>query len=96
MAKKRKKKHKKHKIHVSIWAVAGIIIALAAVIALPYLFDRKSVEKGAKVPSGAFSYGIDISHFQQKVDWDSLMVMTDGAGRTIRSMKHARDVKPVS
>lgn len=96
MAKKRKKKNKKHKIHVNLWAVAAIIIALAAVIALPYIGDRRTEEKGAKVPSGAYSYGIDISHFQQKVDWDSLMVMTDGARRTIRSMKHARDVKPVS
>ena len=96
MAKKRKKKNKKHKIHVNLWAVAAIIIALAAVIALPYLGDRRTEEKGAKVPSGAYSYGIDISHFQQKVDRDSLMVMTDGARRTIRSMKHARDVKPVS
>lgn len=96
MAKKRKKKNKKHKIHVNLWAVAAIIIALAAVIALPYLGDRRTEEKGAKVPSGAYSYGIDISHFQQKVDWDSLMVMTDGARRTIRSMKHARDIKSVS
>lgn len=96
MAKKRKKRHKKRKIHINLWAVAGIIIALAGIIALPYLGDRWTVEKGAKVPSGAYSYGIDISHFQQKVDWDSLMVLTDGANRTIRSMKHAIDVKPVS
>jgi lysozyme len=96
MAKKRKKKHKKRKIHVNIWAVVAIIIALAALVALPYIGDRKAEEKGAKLPSGAYSYGIDISHFQQKVDWDSLMVMSDGTRRTIRSMKHARDVKPVS
>lgn len=96
MAKKRKKKQKKRKIHVNIWAVVAIIIALAALVALPYIGDRKAEEKGAKLPSGAYSYGIDISHFQQKVDWDSLMVMSDGTRRTIRSMKHARDVKPVS
>lgn len=96
MAKKRKKKSKKHKIHVNLWAVAAIIIAIAALIAFPYLGDRRTEEKGARLPTGAYSYGVDISHFQHKVDWDSLMVMTDGARRTIRSMKHARDLKPVS
>ena len=96
MAKKRKKKHKKHKIHINLWTVAAIIIALAAMIALPYLGDRRTGEKGAKVPEGGYSYGIDISHFQPKVQWDSLMVLTDGSGRTIRSMKYAKDIKPVS
>ena len=96
---KRKKaggRKKKRQIHLNIWAVAAIAISLVCAILWPYIGARKVSEKGARLPDGAYSYGIDISHFQDKVDWDSLMVMTDGAGRTMKSMKHAKDVRPVS
>ena len=90
MAKKRKKKHKKHKIHVSIWAVAGIIIALAAVIALPYLFDRKSVEKGAKVPSGM--YGLNVQNRRQILVSECSDGLYEVAGLLLRVFRRTEEM----
>lgn len=92
----RQKRKKKKQLKISIWSVACILAVLALLIAIPHIKEGSSKEKGAKVPSGAYSYGIDISHYQDKIVWDSLMVMTDGAGRTIRSRINARSLKPVS
>ena len=54
------------------------------------------LKSGAKVPPGAYCYGIDISHYQPGIEWDSLRVMTDARRFTTRSKLHAKDIKPVS
>lgn len=93
----RKGRKKTRQIHLSIWAVTAVILATGLFIAWPYLRNRpSSEEKGACVPKGTYVYGIDISHFQPDVEWDSLMVLTDGARRTMKSMTHAKDIRPVS
>ena len=93
---KRHKKSKKKQIRVGFGFVACFLALLTLLIALPHIKDSSSKEKGASVPSGAYSYGIDISHYQDDIQWDSLMVMTDGDGRTIRSKIQAKSIKPVS
>lgn len=93
---KRQNRRKKKQIRVGIGFAACFLAFLTLIIALPHIKDCSSKEKGAAVPSGAYSYGIDISHYQDNIQWDSLMVMTDGAGRTIRSKIQAKSIKPVS
>lgn len=93
---KRRNRRKKKQIHVGFGFVACVLAFLILIIALPHIKDNSSRDKGAAVPSGAYSYGIDISHYQNDIQWDSLMVMTDGAGRTIRSKIKAKSIKPVS
>lgn len=102
-SKKRTGKSGKHKrgknkkpIRIGFGVIACILSLLALFIALPHIKDKSPRDKGAEVPQGEYSYGIDISHYQDNIQWDSLMVMTDGAGRTIRSKIQARSLKPVS
>ena len=94
--KKRNKRKKDRRIRISIWWTAAILLILIAMISYPHIADRHANEKGARIPVGAFAYGIDISHYQTDIQWDSLMVMTDRSGRTTRSKTIALDIKPVS
>ena len=94
---KRKKGRKKpREIRISLWVIIGVLVVLTGLVSLPYIKERKPSETGAPIPVGAYCYGIDISHYQHEVEWDSLMVLTDSKGRTIQSMKYARDIRPVS
>lgn len=90
------KRKKKKEIKVGVKAVIAIMAALGLCIIWPYLSDRSDPERGAAVPEGAYLYGIDISHYQTDIIWDSLMVLTDASGKTIHSKINARDIKPVS
>ena len=101
MAKKKskykgRKRKKKFQIKVSVWFVAAVLLTLGAFISLPYFKDLKSAEKGERVPEGYHCYGIDISKYQPHVQWDSLKVMTNARGETIRSKTYAKDIKSVS
>ncbi len=87
---------KKKKIEVSIWIVGAVLLALCLWTIWPYISDRSSPDRGDTVPKGAYCYGIDISHYQDNIQWDSLMVLTDGSRRTIRSKIAAKDIKPIS
>ena len=87
---------KKLQIKISIWAVSVILLALCIFTIWPYLSDRSSPDRGDAVPKGAYCYGIDISHYQEEIQWDSLMVLSDGARRTVRSKIKAKDIRPVS
>lgn len=55
MAKKTKKKRsgrkrKAKKINVSIWVVVAVIVALAALICIPYLKDKPQSDRGQRCP----------------------------------------------
>lgn len=92
----RKKTGKKKQLRISLWAIT-VILALALIcVFLPYIRNRSEIQTGAKIPYGTYSYGIDISHYQNKIIWDSLRVMTDSRRNTTSSKIHARDIKPVS
>lgn len=97
--KPRKKRRKVKKIKINSYGLAAIfalLLALVALIAKPHLKERHSIDKGCKVPVGYYCYGIDISKYQPKIQWKSLMVMTDAQGRTTRSVTKAKDIKKVS
>lgn len=90
------KRRRSKRINVSKWAVIAVIVALCALICMPYLKDRPGSDKGAKVPEGYYCYGVDVSKYQPHIKWDSLKVLTDGQGRTIRSVTYAKDIKNIS
>lgn len=97
---KKKKRWKKKPRKVKVGAWTAVVIA-AALLLLPLVFHRwgggNAAEAGAKVPSGNWRYGIDISHNNEgRIVWDSLFVMTDSRGRTVRDPFKAKDIKPVS
>ena len=98
--KKRKgKKVKPRKIKLGAWAAIGLAAAL--LVCLLLVFHRwgspADPETGAKVPQGSWRFGIDISDDNEgKIVWDSLYVMTDSRGRTVRDPFKAKEIKPVS
>lgn len=94
-----RKRRKPKKVSLGAWTAVGT--AVAVVLALFLLFHRwsddASLETGAKVPDGDWRYGMDISHHNAGgIVWDSLYVMTDKRGRTIRDLHLAKDIRPVS
>ena len=99
--KKRKFRRKKKPGEVSLGAWTAVGCAVAVLLALVMIFHKWGgaidYETGAKVPLGEWRYGIDISHHNAgKIVWDSLYVMTDKRGRTIRDHHLAKDIRPVS
>lgn len=89
----------KRKVKVPAWAaVAAAALLLALAVGLPLLrHARPAGEAGAALPSLSFTeLGIDISHHNEgPVQWDSLRVMVDRSGRTVRDLEKARRVYPV-
>ena len=90
------KKGHKIQLRINFKIIAIVFLIIGVWIAWPYLSDKSSAERGAAVPKGTYCYGIDISHYQDDIQWDSLMVLTDGARRTTRSKLAAKDIKPIS
>lgn len=90
------KKSKRKQVKIGLGGVSFIVIVIIVLIALPHILDRSPRTKGSTVPYGDYTYGIDISHYQTNIKWDSLMVMTDGARNTTLSKTEAKDLKPVS
>ncbi len=93
-----RKRRKNSRITISIptWLVWVILGLIAAFFLWPrYIHDGE--ETGDTLPPGTYTYGIDISHHNDpKIEWDSLMVMTDILGRTTTSVDGARKMFPVS
>lgn len=97
MKKKRRKKKKIRKIKLPLWAVISISAATLLLLSIPFI-GNSAKDKGASVPV-AFKgeYGIDISHHNgNKIVWDSLRVMTDRNGRTVKDVAAAKTIKPIS
>ena len=98
-AQKRRKKRKPIKIKVTAYVMSAVFIvllAVAALIAKPYIKERKIADKGATVPSGYYCYGIDISRYQTDIEWDKIKVLTDAQGRTTNSVNQAKDIRNIS
>lgn len=93
-----RRKARTRKVKVGAWTALGA--ALAVLLTLFLLFHRwngPGSETGAKVPDGNWRFGIDVSHNNEgRIVWDSLFVMTDSKGRTIRDPYQARTITPVS
>ena len=94
----RRKKRKPRKVNIGVWTAVGI--AASVILALMVMFISRGGgvhETGAKVPPGDWRYGIDISHHNADgIVWDSLYVLTDKRGKTIRDHHLAKDIRPVS
>lgn len=95
----RRKKRKPKKVNIGVWTAVGI--AASIILALAVMFISQGGggghETGAKVPPGDWRYGIDISHHNAgDIVWDSLYVLTDKRGKTIRDHHLAKDIRPVS
>lgn len=95
----RRKKRKPKKVNIGVWTAVGI--AASVILALAVMFISQGGggghETGAKVPPGDWRYGIDISHHNAgDIVWDSLYVLTDKRGKTIRDHLLAKDIRPVS
>lgn len=95
----RRKKRKPKKVNIEVWTAVGI--AASIILALAVMFISQGGggghETGAKVPPGDWRYGIDISHHNAgDIVWDSLYVLTDKRGKTIRDHHLAKDIRPVS
>lgn len=85
---RRKGRKKVRRITVGPAATGIAIAVLLVLVCLPLIRNRVN-ERGAAVPEGSFAFVVDISHHQKTVIWDSLAVMTDAKGRTVRSPKKA-------
>lgn len=94
----RKRKKPVRKVRIGIWtALCVSVLILSGVFAFHKHTGSSYTETGAKVPKGCWRYGIDISHQNKPgIVWDSLYVMTDSKGRTVRDPFKAKDIKPVS
>lgn len=95
----RRKKRKPKKVNIEVWTAVGI--AASIILALAVMFISQGGggghETGAKVPPGDWRYGIDISHHNAgDIVWNSLYVLTDKRGKTIRDHHLAKDIRPVS
>jgi len=93
---KGKRKKKKTRRKVQPWLVACIVLAVAAAILYPYLRTGRLATTGAAVPDGATRFCLDVSHHNDGIVWDSLMVVLDRTGRTGKDLLHAKKVHPVS
>lgn len=95
----RRKKRKPRKVNIGVWTAVGI--AASVILALAVMLvgggGGGGHETGVKVPPGDWRYGIDISHHNAgDIVWDSLYVLTDKRGKTIRDHHLAKDIRPVS
>lgn len=105
MAKARKKRTSKKRRRKSLKIGPGASTLLALFLAIcivlsisfPYL-KRSIMDTGCALPELArhsAGFAIDISHYQDKVIWDSLMVLQDAKGHTTRDLTRSRHAWPV-
>ncbi len=95
-SRKKKRKTARKEIRIGIWTITAILAGLSIFLSWPFLSKRHAGEKGAALPDGEYVYGMDISHFQTDIQWDSLMILSGKDRKTIKSPKHAKDIRPVS
>ncbi|MBR6346798.1 MAG: hypothetical protein IKR69_05360 [Bacteroidales bacterium] len=91
--KRSRKKIKGKKLKISFWWLIGAILLAIALTILPYRFRRTDGSSGDTIPDGDYLLIADISHHNgPSIVWDSLLVMTDSRGRTVRSIDQADKV----
>lgn len=93
----RKKKKKSGAKEISpYWFIAAAVVAVIAFVLVPSLVGRHRGGEGVEVPKGHYSgYAVDISKYQKDIIWDSLMVLTDAKGRTVRDIRSASEIHRV-
>ena len=80
------------------WIIFGAVTLILIGLTIGRLIKETEdhSETGAAIPSGTRSFCIDISHHNgEKIIWDSLKVMINRDGRTVRSIDQAIRILPV-
>lgn len=90
--RKKGKKKQAGKVVSAYWFVAVAVISVIAIIIVPIIVSRCAKDIGVRVPEGHYSYAVDISKYQKNIVWDSLMVLTDAQGHTMRSVRSASGI----
>lgn len=93
--RKRGRKKRKEKIVSVYWFAAVAVLTVLIFVVVPVLVSRCTGETGVQVPEGHYGYAVDISKYQKDVVWDSLMVLTDAQGHTMRDIKAATAIQRV-
>lgn len=94
-AGKRKRKKKGGKEISVWWFVALAAVTVTVFVIAPLFLSRCSHESGVRLPEGNYGYAVDISKYQKGIVWDSLMVLTDAQGHTMRDIKAATAIQRV-
>lgn len=94
-AGKRKRKKKGGKEISVWWFVALAAVTVTVFVIAPLFLSRCTGETGVQVPEGHYGYAVDISKYQKDIVWDSLMVLTDAQGHTMRDIKAATTIQRV-
>lgn len=94
-AGKRKRKKKGGKEISVWWFVALAAVTVTIFVIAPLFLSRCTGETGVQVPEGHYGYAVDISKYQKGIVWDSLMVLTDAQGHTMRDIKAATTIQRV-
>ncbi len=92
--KKRRKKQEGKTVSV-YWFAAAALLSFVLLVPVPLIVSRCSGDTGVRVPDGHYAYAVDISKYNRDIVWDSLMVLTDPHGHTIRSIKSASGIHRV-
>ncbi len=94
--RKPKKQKRRGRVSMSPWIVAAALLVLAGMVLYPYFRNGKFARTGAAVPADARQFCLDISHYNEGIVWDSLMVVIDSRGRTSKDLLKAKRVYPLS
>ena len=90
----RRKKVKRWKVNP--WLVAAGLFVLACLVFFPYYRSGRLASSGARIPDGAREFCLDVSHYNEGIVWDSLLVMVDNRGNTIKDLLRAKRILPVT
>ena len=93
--RKRGRKKRKEKVVSVYWFAAVAVLTVLIFVVVPVLVSRCTGETGVQVPEGHYGYAVDISKYQKGIVWDSLMVLTDAQGHTMRDIKAATAIQRV-
>lgn len=94
--RKKSKPRKPRKRKVNPWLVAALVLLFAGAVAYPYLRAGLFATEGAAVPPDARKFCVDLSHHNEGIVWDSLMVLVNSRGRTGKDLLKAKRIYPVS
>jgi len=96
-SRKRKRKPTKVGLKTTLALVVVTLLGIALAVSLPYLKHHSSGH-GGSVPDLALAtggFGIDVSHYQGEIVWDSLVVLIGKDGRTTLDLTRAKHVQRV-
>ena len=94
--KKGRRKKRTRKVKVSPGFVVCALLLLGCGILWPYVRTGRFSSTGAQVPADAREFCVDLSHHNDDIDWDSLMVAVDWNGNTTKDLLRAKSIHPVS